>query len=194
MTRQTLANVFSGPELDRATRNFFSDVDMQETAKLANAEAGEGTRKLVDSLMSTAKDRILDVSLIDIMLGGWVKIAAIQEFAIGEKLLSEKTHKFEFSEHKIDSKHSPKIELYVYEDKVADLTVDITLTLIIAKTVLRIRKGLITEVRISGCKAKGKIGFHGQTLLEKESKELEFPRGIKLGDGIVIPPPLELKM
>lgn len=192
MNSQTLANVFAGPQLEGMSTQLFSLADMEKTASLAAAQSVDGARNLVGSLVTTAKDRLLDVPLMDIMLGAWTKIAAIQEYAIGDKLISEKTHNFILTEHKVTSKHSPKIELHVHDSKVTEVVVEIALTLIIAKTNLMIKKGRILEVRISGCKAMGKLSCHGQTLLEQESTELEFPGRIQLGDGIVIPPPLEI--
>jgi hypothetical protein len=194
MNAQTLANVFAGPRLEGLSTQLFSLADMEKTANLAAAQSVDGARNLVGSLVATAKDRLLDVPLMDIMLGAWTKIAAIQEYAIGDKLISDETHKFMLSEHKVTSKHSPKIELYVQDSKVSEVVIEIALTLIVATTNLMIRKGRILEVRLSGCKASGKLSCHGQTLLEQESTELEFPARIKLGDGIVIPPPLEISV
>jgi len=194
MKGQTLADVFYGADLKGSTRQLFSLAEIEKTATLAAAETVDNTRKLVDSMVARAADRLFDISLMEIMTGAWVKMVAIQEYATGEKLLSKKTHKFVLSEHRITSKHSPKIELYVYDDKVAEVTVDITLTLVMAKTILRIKQGRILEVRISGCQAIGKLSCYGQEILEGKSTELEFPSAIKLGDGIEIPPPLKIRV
>ena len=194
MESRTLAEVFDGPGLQGSTTQLFSLADIEKTAGLAAADTVDNARQLVDSLVATAKDRLLDVSLTDIMLGAWTKMRAIQEFATGEKLKSEKPHKFVLSEHKITSKHAPKIELFVYQNKVTEVTVDIVLTLVIAKTNLLIKQGRILEVKISGCKAAGTLSCHGQKLLERESTEVDFPAAIKLGKGIAIPPPLKLKV
>ena len=194
MKAQTLADVFSGADLKGSARQLFSLADVEKTAELAAAESVNNARKLVDSLVARAADRLFDISLMEIMIGAWTKMAALQEYAIGEKLLSKKTHKFVLSQHKITSKHSPTIELFVYDDKVAEVTVDIGLTLIMAKTILRIKHGQILDVRISGCQVIGKVSCYGQEILEKKTTELEFPSAIKLGDGIEIPPPLKIKV
>ena len=172
----------------------FSLADIEKTANLAGAETVNNARKLVDSLVARAADRLFDISLMEIMIGAWVKMAALQEYAVGEKLHSDKTHKFVLSEHKVRSKHSPKIELYVYDDKVTEVIVDITLTLLMAKTILKIKHGRILEVKISGCQAIGNLSCYGQEILEEKSTELDFPSAIKLGDGIEIPPPLQIKV
>ena len=194
MKGQTLADVFYGADLKGSTRQLFSLAEIEKTAALAAAETVDNARKLVDSLVTRAADRIFDISLMEIMIGAWIKVVAIQEYATGEKLHSKKTHKFVLSEYKITSKHSPKIELYVYDDKVAEVIVDITLTLVMAKTILKIKHGRILEVRISGCQAIGKLSCYGQEILEEKSTELDFPTSIKLGDGIAIPPPLKIKV
>ncbi len=194
MNGQTLADVFGGPELTGATGKFFSLEDMQKTASMTAAETVDNAGSLVNSLVATATDRLLDIPVSDIMMGAWVKMSDIQEFAIGEKLLSRKTHKYPLTEHKITSKHKPKMELFVHNTKITEVILDITLTLVIAKTKLMIKKGRIMEVRISGCQAMGKVSCYGQTIVEKKSDELKLPSTIKLGKGIEIPPPLKLKM
>ena len=194
MKDQTLADVFDGLGLKDSTKQLFTLADMEKTASLASAETVDNARNLVESLVATATDRLLDISLNDIMMGAWTKMLAIQEFATGEKLQSDKTHKFLLTEHKITSKHSPKIELFVYDSKVAEVTVDINLTLVMAKTILMIKQGRILEIRISGCQAMGKLSCYGQKILERKSAELNFPSAIKLGDGIEIPPPLKKKV
>ncbi len=177
-----------------SARQLFSLADVEKTAELAAAESVNNARKLVDSLVTRAADRLFDVSLMEIMVGAWAKMVALQEYATGEKLLSKKTHKFVLSEHKITSKHSPKIELFVYDQSVAEVKVDISLTLVLAKTILRIRQGRIMEVKIAGCRAIGKASCYGQEIIEEQTKELEFPGAIKLGDGIEIPPPLNVNV
>ena len=194
MKGQTLADVFYGADLKGSARQLFSLEDIEKTADLAAAETVDNARKLVDSLVARAADRLFDISLMEIMVSAWAKMVAIQEYATGEKLLSKKTHKFVLSEHKITSKHSPKIALYVYDEKVTEMTVDISLTLIMAKTILKIKQGRILEVRISGCQAIGNLSCYGQEILEEKSAELDFPSAIKLRDGIEIPPPLKIKV
>ncbi|MDX2428022.1 MAG: hypothetical protein QNK22_04985 [Xanthomonadales bacterium] len=194
MKGQTLADVFYGADLKGSARQLFSLEDIEKTADLAAAETVDNARKLVDSLVARAADRLFDISLMEIMVSAWAKMVAIQEYATGEKLLSKKTHKFVLSEHKITSKHSPKIALYVYDNKVTEMTVDISLTLVMAKTILKIKQGRILEVRISGCQAIGNLSCYGQEILEEKSAELDFPSAIKLGDGIEIPPPLKIKV
>lgn len=194
MKGQTLADVFYGADLKGSARQLFSLEDIEKTADLAAAETVDNARKLVDSLVARAADRLFDISLMEIMVSAWAKMVAIQEYATGEKLLSKKTHKFVLSEHKITSKHSPKIALYVYDDKVTELTIDISLTLLMAKTILKIKQGRILEVRISGCQAIGNLSCYGQEILEEKSAELDFPSAIKLGGGIEIPPPLKIKV
>lgn len=193
MKGQTLADVFGGPDLRRSAQQFFSKSDLEKTADLAAAETIENASELVASLAATATDQLLDVSLEDILMGAWTKMVVLQQFAVGEKLTSNKTHTLLLSEHKVTSKHSPSIELFVYDKKVAEAPFDIILTLVVAKTKLMIKHGRIMEVRISGCQAMGKLCCQGQLVLEKKSTELKFPSALKLGDGIEIPPPLKRK-
>lgn len=193
MKAQTLADVFSGADFERSAKQLFSLADVEKTAELAGAESVNNARKLVDSLVTRAKDRLLDISLMEVMVGAWTKMTALQEYATDEKMLSKKTHKFVLSQHKISSKHSPTIELFVYDKKVAEVKVDIALTLLMAKTTLRIKQGRILALKISGCQAIGQMSCYGQEILKEETVELEFPGTIKLGDGIDIPPPLKIK-
>ena len=194
MNTPTLSNVFEHSRLDGRDSPLFSLEDIEKTASLAAADAVDDTRTLVNSLVANASDQLLDISLTDILLGAWTKIQSIQEYATGEKLASDEVHEFKLTEHKVTSKHAPKIELYVYENKVNEVVLDVSITLLIAKTTLLIRKGRIRELRVSGCQVAGKISCHGQKLVEKKSGELEFPQSVTFGnDGIEIPPPLKLQ-
>ena len=160
---------------------------------MASAEDIDATRELVDSLLETAKDRLLDISLVDVLLGGWVKLKAIQQYATGDKLESDQTHKHTLSEHSVSSKHAPRMELYVFEQKVCDVPLEIKLSLVLAKLNLMIRKGRIVELKMSRCKAAATVSCHGHKLISKDSEDIEFPPSIKLGKGIAIPPPLKYK-
>jgi hypothetical protein len=193
MTSQTLVDVFDECDQKGMAGRLFSATDIEKTADLAQAETVQNTRDLVEALLGPALDQLLDIRVIDIVLGAWKKMSAIQAFATDEHLRSKKTHKFTLTEHKVRSNHSPKIELFVYDKKVTELPVDITLTFVIAKTYLMIKHGRIVEVRIGGCQVSGTIGCLGQTFYEKTSTEMDFPPKLKLGDGIVIPPPLKRK-
>lgn len=189
----TLADVLDGPKLQFTNLQLFNNEDIENTAALALAESVDKTNKLLDSLVSKAKDQILDIPLLDIMLGGWIKLRKIQAYATDEKLLSGATYKHTLSEHKVLSNHSPRIELLVFDKKVTEVTVDIELALVLAKVKLMITKGRIMEVRISSCKAKASLSCRKHKILEQESEDINFPASIKLGNGIVIPPPLNLK-
>lgn len=193
MKQQTLTDVFNEPDFKLSIKGLFRLKDIENTTDITNAESVENARDLVNSLVATATTQLLDISLTDIMLSAWTKMSVLQEFAAGEKLNSTKTHKFQLAKHKITSNHSPKIELLVYDKKIAEVTVDITLTLVIAKANLMIKRGRILAIRIDGCQAMGKISCRGQKIFEKKSTELDFRSSIKLGDGIEIPPPLRIK-
>jgi hypothetical protein len=189
MTAMTLADLFGGEVLESSIRQGFNQADIEQAKELARAETTEETGALVNSMVARAADQMLDVSVLDILLGAWTRMRDLQEFAHGDKLLSSKTHKFVLAEYRVQSKHAPAIELFVREQKVAEVTIDVTLELLIAKTTLMIRQGRIMEARLSGCRAAGKLGLAGRTLLERQSSELALPSSLKFGDGIAIPPP-----
>ncbi|MGA9575135.1 MAG: hypothetical protein WBS20_14450 [Lysobacterales bacterium] len=193
MKSLTLADVLAGPQLQFSDLQLFNTEDIENTAALASAESVDKTNKLLDSLVSKAKDQILDIPLLDIMLGGWIKLRKIQAYATDEKLQSGATYKHTLSEHKVASNHSPRIELLVFDKKVTEVTIDIELALVLARVNLMITKGRIMEVRISGCKAKASLSCRKHKILEKESEDIDFPASIKLGNGIAIPPPLNFK-
>ncbi len=192
MTTQTLANLFEQPPIAELVDNNFDSGEITETARLANAQSIESTRSLVNTLLTNAWSQMLDVSLTDILVGAWNKVSAIQAFATGDKLASDETHKFVLTEHKIESKHNPKVELFVREQKIGEVSISVNLTLLLGRTTLMIRHGRIMEIRISGAQASGDISCLGQKLIEKKTKELELPAGITLGEGVPIPPRLDI--
>ena len=78
MKAQTLADVFYGTDLKGSARQLFSLAEVEKIAELAAAESVDNTRKLVDSLVARAADRLFDISLMEIMIGAWAKMVALQ--------------------------------------------------------------------------------------------------------------------
>jgi hypothetical protein len=192
MNAPTVANLFERSPRRLEHTELFSPDDLGTTASMASAEDPEAVGTLVDSLLENARERLLDISLVDVLLGGWVKLRALQKYATGDNLLSEKTHEHKLSEHQVSSKHKPHIRLYVYEQLVCDVPLELELSLVLARANLSIRQGRIIAVKISGCVASATLRCHGKELLSEKSEELEFPGEIKLGRGIAIPPPIKL--
>lgn len=192
MSVQTLATVFEGAAWRGAGTRLFSAADIERTADLAKAESEDETSQLVETLLHNARDRLLDLPLLDVLIGGWLRLRALQAFATEEMRASDETHEYEIAKHKVSSKHAPKVELYVHDTKIADAVLSIDLALVMANAKLLIRKGRIMEVAISGCKASATLKYGSHVLLKREAEELDFPATVKLGDGIAIPPPLNL--
>ncbi|MEJ2535330.1 MAG: hypothetical protein P8008_07705 [Gammaproteobacteria bacterium] len=192
MSTPTVADLF-GPSIPRLeTAQLFSPDDLDRTASMASAQDPAEVQGLVASLLETAKDRLLDISLVDVLLGGWVKLRALQKYATGDKLVSDKTHEHTLSEHRVSSKHKPHVQLYVYEQLVCDVPLELELALVPARSKLLIRKGRIIGVKLSGCVASASLSCHGKELLSEKSEEIDFPAEIKLGRGVAIPPPIKL--
>lgn len=189
MTSMTLADLFGGEVLATSIRQGFSHDDIEQAKELAQVQGTQEIGDLVNSMLTQASGQMLDVSVLDILVGAWTKMRDLQEFAHGDNLQSTKTHKFALAEYCVHSKHAPSIELFVREQRVAEVTIDVAVELLIAKTTLMIRQGKIMEARLSGCRARGTLGLAGRTLLERQSAELELPSSLKLGEGIAIPPP-----
>lgn len=186
MANPTLADVFGVSDLKKKAGDLFSDRDLKATAERTHAENVAEVGKHVRGLVAPAMDQLLDMPVADILVGGWLKIRALHDYAEGAKADSGKTFKFPLTKHSIKSKHSPKIELMLHDTKLAEVTVDIVLAFTVAKTDLMIRKGKIRQVKISGCRATGEMSCLGQTIVKRQSRKVPIAT-INLGKGIRIP-------
>jgi hypothetical protein len=131
---------------------------------------------------------LLDVSLVDIMGNAWQKYASLWKYADPQKYPPSESILVPMSEHTIDSKHEPAIEVLVGDKPVFRLKFNIDLALKPKSAILRVQSGRIKEIQPGEVYAEGKIKFGEVVLVERKSRTVAFPRSIDLGDGIAIRP------
>jgi hypothetical protein len=176
----------------QAEGSLFSEADLRKTASLAGADSINATTDLVERLLAGARERLLDIPLVDILLGGWLRLRAVQAYASEERRGSDTTYEHELAKHRLTSEHSPRVELHVHDVKLAEVEFDLQLSIVIARAKLLIRRGRIMEIAVSGASTRATLKYGKHTLLTREAEELDFPLTLPLGEGIEIPPPLQL--
>jgi len=188
---QNVAELF-GDAPWQAEGSLFSEADLRKTASLSGAGSSEAASELVERLLAGARARLLDIPLVDVLLGGWLRLRAVQAYATPERRASDRHYAHELAKHRLTSEHAPKVELYVHDVRLAEVEFDLQLSIVIAKAKLLIRRGRIMEIAVSGAGARATLKYGKHTLLTREAEELDFPVAIPLGEGIDIPPPLHL--
>lgn len=190
MNEPTIANLFEDSPW-QGDPTLFSDDDINAAADAANAVTPEATGALIEKLLEQSRDRLLDVPILDVLLGGWMRLRSLQALATESMRASSKTHEYEIGRHEVSSTHAPKVELYVHDIKMADAELALRLTLMIASATLMIERGVIKEIALSGLEASAKLSYGPHILLKRKSEKFDFPKTLKLGRGIEIPPPIE---
>jgi hypothetical protein len=78
------------------------------------------------------------------------------------------------------------VEIRINEKTVGSVHFAVNIEIAIKAMSLEIRNARIKKIRAGDCKAKGSFLCEGFLLAERESKPLDFPGTIDLGEGLEI--------
>ena len=130
--------------------------------------------------------QLLDVPVLDIVLGGWKKMAKVMEYADLRKYPKGKTNLVPLSEHTIKSQHHPYLEVSVKGRQVGKLVFDIELSLTLEGLVMRIQDAAIKAIQSGVLKGNGIISMKGVPLVKKTFARISLPGSVQLGTGILL--------
>jgi hypothetical protein len=116
---------------------------------------------------------LLDISLPDILIGGWNKSYAVRQQV--QKSAKTPSHEMflRLMEHTITSTHAPYLALLENGKEVARLPFSISIELVLQGAVLRILDGAIREIQTGQIKAKGSVKCGGAILIEKDFQPIK---------------------
>ncbi len=130
---------------------------------------------------------ILDINIFDVFCGGWAKVKELQAFADQRKHPPEEISLVPLSEHKISSKHQPRIEILFGGKKLFELKFEVLLKLKLEFFILKIQGGCIHEISAGSFTIAGMIKCGGQRLVEKKSPTYKLPANRALKECFKIP-------
>jgi hypothetical protein len=129
---------------------------------------------------------LLDVGLLDVFRWAWNKNRELERYRDRAKYPPHETFSVPLAEHTIKSSHKPHLEIRVDGAKKGQIDFAVEVEIALKGMTLEIRDGRIRKIRTGDCKAKGTFSCEGLTLVERESKPLQLPGTIDLGDGLEI--------
>jgi len=131
---------------------------------------------------------LLDVQIADIMVGGMSKYASLIQYTNKTKYPPSESVLASLNKLKIESNHTPGIDVMLNEKLILPIKLKVNLALIIESMTLRIQDGRIREIRTGQVKAEGAVKLGDAVLVERKSSPVRLPGTIDLGYGIAILP------
>lgn len=129
---------------------------------------------------------LLDVPLLDVMMGAWRKWAKVMEYADTGKHPPGEVNLVPLAEHKVRSEHHPFIEVLVKGRLVGRIVFDIELALTVEGLVLKIENATIKSIQAGALKGSGSISLKGTTLAQKTFPAVSLPGVLHLGTGLAL--------
>jgi hypothetical protein len=186
-TNLTLRELFSvsGEELVSAPPLGFrletdTTVMKEELQKLAKRVPWPAVKES----LAQKTEGLLDVPLLDVVMGGWKKLAEVMEYADTHKYPLGTTNLVALAEHKVKSEHHPYIEVLVKGRPVAKIVFDIEVVLTVEGLVLKIENAMVKSVQSGTLRGNGSVSLKGTTLLKKTFPTVPLPGTLYLGTGV----------
>jgi len=148
-----------------------------EEARLPGGWAGLRNKILAEA------GGLLDIRLLDVMRWAWKKGRELEAYRDTEKYPPDTTFRVPLVEHKITSTHKPHVEIRINEKTVGSVHFAVNIEIAVKGMTLEIRNARIKKIHAGDCKAKGSFLCEGFLLAERESKPLDLPGTIDLGEG-----------
>jgi len=129
---------------------------------------------------------LLDIRLLDVMRWAWKKGRELEAYRDTERYPPDETFSIPLVEHKITSTHAPHVDIRINDKKVGSVHFAVNIEIAIKAMTLEIRNARIKKIHAGDCKAKGRFLCEGVLVAERESKPLDLPGTIDLGEGLEI--------
>jgi len=130
---------------------------------------------------------MLDVKLVDVFCGAWIKLNELQEYRDRAKHPPEEVSRVPLKTHTVRSTHKPVIEILVGERCVSKLEFDVVLELALEAFVLGIRDGRIIDISSGEFRGTGRLQCRGFELARVASKKHRLPGTLAIEGGVPIP-------
>jgi hypothetical protein len=129
---------------------------------------------------------LLDIRLLDVMGWAWKKGRELEAYRDTERYPPDKPFRVHLVDHKITSTHKPDVEIRINKKPVGRVHFAVNIEITVRGVILEIRNARIKKIDAGDCKATGSFFCEGFLLAERESKPLDLPGTIDLGEGLEI--------
>lgn len=143
--------------------------------------------KAAQNDISDNRDKLLQVTPLDILVDGWAKHKEVAEALADSKKEPNKPITKSLLTHTINSEHFPYLEMYLDEKPVWKLEFVATVSLEIEGASLEIQNGIITKILTGTCQGKFNLSYSDQVLVETETKKFKLPGVIPVNPDRIKP-------
>jgi hypothetical protein len=154
--------------------------------RLEEARLPGGWAGLRNKILLEAAGKLIDIRVLDVMDKAWKKGRELETYRDTEKYPPDKTFSAHLVEHKITSTHEPRVEIRINKKAVGSVNFAVKIEIVIRGMKLEIQNARIKKIHAGDCKAKGSFSCEGFLLAERETKPLDLPGTIGLGEGLEI--------
>ena len=141
--------------------------------------AGEGAAAALEG----ALDKAFQVPLADVLLASWEQADALTTALTDSGKEPDAVVLLPLLDHTIASTHSPTIDLFCGRKRLAELPLEIELTLRLSGVALELRGGRITGLRSGEVAGQGACTLGGVPLIERETPAMPLPGRLAFKGG-----------
>jgi hypothetical protein len=165
-----------------------SGVDLYRSAEELKESVKKEARAIrwpwVRGLVAEKASDVMNLNVVEVLAEAWKKYAEIEKYADRQKYGPEESILAPLAEHTVKSKHHPYVEILLHEKSIGQVEFDLEFSLTLEGFVLKIQDGIIREIQTGSAKGEGKLTLATVTLFKRETKPVDFPGHISLGEGI----------
>lgn len=129
----------------------------------------------------------LDVDLIELIAGAWLKIEAVREYRDPSRYPPGKVAVVPLAQHDIVSTHDAVIDAEVAGVPLPELRLKVELTARFKSVALSIEGGRVVAIAPGECAVIVRLKYGAKLLKEQSTPALQLPGRISLGEGLAIP-------
>jgi len=122
-----------------------------------------------------ALGKALDINLLDVVAEGWSKLKQLRDYCGRKPDDENKPFSVALAQHDVVSSHQPGIDVLLGEKVIAQIVVEVELSLTLKGIVLSVRDDHIIAVASGKFASTGSVKYRGATLIEKSTKEYDIP-------------------
>lgn len=130
---------------------------------------------------------LVDFDLVDVLVAGWRKHAALTAAARRTLAAPGSTEVVDLATHRVTSTHRPWVDVVVGEVHVAKLDLEVYLELLVKVVVAVVRHGRLVDLRFLRCDVAASLSVEGIEVARKDGA-LDPSLVAGFGDGIPLTP------
>jgi hypothetical protein len=140
-------------------------------------------RHEVKQQVAVVASGVLDLDVIDLVVGGWRKHAALVEAARRTLAVPGTEQVVDLASHRITSVHRPYLTVLIDDVQVAKIDFELTVVFDVKALVAVVRAGRLVALRGGQCEVAATFAAEG-ILLAQQRRQLDLNARLPLGAGI----------